>query len=600
MPHKTDSLKPLRKARHIGKFAVFDIESENWKDFRFCGFCNPKKEYIRWDSIEDTVKGILSHKHRNIPIYAHNLSFDGMFILDHITYNRPDLTVVPLASGSRLLELKIKDANGHKWRLRDSLSILPSSLMKLTHDFNVEHKKMKESEAGMLSNPEYNRNDCLGLYEVLDKYLNSLNREVGLTISQTSMMNYRAHYQKQPVMSMRGYEKYARTAYHGARTEIYRYNFDMDKKLYYFDVNSLYPYCMREFEYPFGKWSFTSPDISLCGFSYAKFDDSVYFPIVPQKVGGKTMFLNGMKEGWFTNQELRYVESLGLERMDVLRTVASDQSGSIFREFVDDTYSKRLAARGEGNSALAYALKIILNSNYGKWGERRERYRTVFNPEEIVEGMNVIHLGGGKVLYQTLEPSKAPHIIPSISAFVTAYARIHMHKLKMRFAPDEIYYEDTDSLIVDNRRFSDSKELGQLKLEHTIHNFMCLLPKLYYFTDEDDNPRITSKGVRLRGETDMPMFRDYIAGKPVEESRGIETFRRAVISSRSRSEDTLLFRKTMSRSIKSYYDKRRIEPYTDTDFICRPFGVSDDRSANEKPFADVKERMLLSIDRIMK
>jgi hypothetical protein len=56
----------------------------------------------------------------------------------------------------------------------------------------------------------------------------------------------------------------------------------------------------------------------------------------------------------------------------------------------------------------------------------------------------------------------------------------------------------------------------------------------------------------------------------------------------------------MSRSIKSYYDKRRIEPYTDTDFICRPFGVSDDRSANEKPFADVKERMLLSIDRIMK
>ena len=79
-----------------------------------------------------------------------------------------------------------------------------------------------------------------------------------------------------------------------------------------------------------------------------------------------------------------------------------------------------------------------------------------------------------------------------ISAAVTAYARIHITKLKMYILSKggKLYYSDTDSIVTDYKlpnEFVDSQELGKLELEYNILEGIFISNKLYAIeTDQKD------------------------------------------------------------------------------------------------------------------
>lgn len=602
---KSDYLNILKSARRIKRFLTFDIESEKWKDFKLCGFYDGK-EYQKFDDIDDTVDFILNPKHRNVLQFAHFMGkFDGMFILDNLFFHRTGYTVTPIVNAGRILEIKIKDKHGNVWKIRDSYSLLPSSLYNLTHNFNVEHKKFKETEKGMLDNPEYNKYDCMGLYEVLQKFFEANDYQVGLTLSQTAMTRYRTSYQQKPIRCVREHEDIIRNAYFGGRVEIYRYNFDMAKDFYIYDMNSLYPFCLREFEYPYGEFNFCSPDISKEGFSYATVVDDPYFPFFPQRIEKKMMFLKGKKTGWHTNQELRYYENIALDKSDVEvhKTLACEQSDHIFRGFIDDYYKKRMEAKSSGNKVLDYACKIIMNSFYGKFAQRRDKSTTILNPEYIEDGMLAEMIGYNNFIYKKVDYNDSSHIIPSIAAFVTAYARMHMHKAMMRCDPKGIYYQDTDSLIVDHPYFEHSTALGHMKLEDKINNFKVLLPKVYSYTTDEGKHEYRAKGLHLNTalgyEKIDEIFNRYIAGDTIYNEDGIETFVRSLKMARKKGLDTILFNKSHSKSMVGYYDKRRIEPCDlDGGYICPPFLVDEKRDNNAQFFRDVKDRYMTILNSV--
>ena len=137
------TLMPLLKPRLVKPFFTFDIEAENWKDFRLCGIYDGK-DYLRFTSMDELADFMFSKPRRDMIGYAHNLAYDGMFILDHILNVRTDLSAKPIINGSKILSISVSDRNKHKWILRDSLSLLPESLKKLTEDFDVPHKKLDE------------------------------------------------------------------------------------------------------------------------------------------------------------------------------------------------------------------------------------------------------------------------------------------------------------------------------------------------------------------------------------------------------------------------------------------------------------------------
>jgi hypothetical protein len=352
-------LQPLKKFPNPKEIVTFDIEATKWKDFAIAGVYDGK-DYSKFASVAELLKFLLQRKFAGKLIFAHVLKYDGEFILDFLSRNR-DFSFTPIINGGKLLEIKIRDIHKHVWRFRDSYSLLPASLKDLTKSFDVEHKKLDEDEKGMLTNPEYNRNDCMGLYEVLLKFRAINGGFFGMTISQTALSIFRMRYQKFPIRTVREVEPILRKAFYGGRTEIFKYNLNMDKRFYYYDVTSLYPSVMRDFEYPYGEFKLVPPDVDKCGFSYAVADDTCYFPVLPQRIGGKMMFLQGKKEGWYSNQELKHTANTSYGGVEIKSTLACDDFDYLFRDFVDDMFKIRQEAKANGNSALDYTQKILLN-----------------------------------------------------------------------------------------------------------------------------------------------------------------------------------------------------------------------------------------------
>jgi len=589
-------LKPLKNKKPILGFCTFDIEAENWKDFRLLGLYDGQK-YQRFEDFGQAMRAILGRETRNKILYAHNLSYDGMFILDYILNERPELQCVPVLNGSKLISIDVRgksSGGGEKWRFRDSFSILPTSLKALTKSFNVEHQKIDEdSVKGMIANYDYNRNDCMGLYEVLVKFFGLLGGKVGMTISQTSLINFREKFQIRDISSVFKYEKQIRDAYYGGRTEIFRFNDDMEKKFYYFDINSLYPYCLSEFEYPFGRFGFTFPDIDKFGFSLAKVDDDLYYPLLPERVDDKMLFRRGIKTGWYSNQELKRMENLGCD-VDVMATLATDDHGPVFEGFIKNWYEKRLKAKSDNNDALQFVCKLMMNSFYGKFAQDRIKFMTIIHPDRICEGMNAVKVGN-HVLYQTRQFSKASFIIPSISAMTTSYARLLMHERFIK-AGNHLFYTDTDSCILDRNLFEHCRDMGGMKLEEEITGLNIVLPKVYFYKDIDGGFHVKAKGIPL--SPNLPaterkrILMSFLNKEQISNNAGLWSFKKSLVKSRTTGLSTILFRKEMTRTLQSYYDKRRIED----DLSCSPFGIGDDRSVNQGKFAEILEMAKKSLD----
>jgi hypothetical protein len=594
-------LQPLKKFPNPKEIVTFDIEATEWKNFAIAGVYDGK-DYSKFGSVGDLLKFLLQRKFAGKLIFAHVLKYDGQFILDFLSRNR-DYSFTPIINGGKLLEIKVRDKRKHVWRFRDSYSLLPSSLKDLTKSFDVEHKKLDEDEKGMLTNPEYNKNDCMGLYEVLLKFRAINGGFFGMTISQTSLAIFRMRYQKFPIRTVREHEPIIRQAYHGGRTEIFKYNLDMGKRFYYYDISSLYPSCMRDFEYPYGEFKLVPPDIDKCGFSYAVADDTCYFPVLPQKIGGKMMFLQGRKEGWYSNQELKHVQNTTYGNVEIKSTLACDDFGYIFKEFVDDMYKIRQEAKASGNTALDYTQKIILNSNYGKWGQKRSKEQIVGNPQEdffIEEGM-IPDMVGSSSVYKKIVENDSPHIIPSLSAMITANSRLVMHRYLLGTKPEHIYYMDTDSLITDIPAFQAVNELGKFKLECEMTEFLAVLPKVYHFRYPSGRRCLKAKGLHLNykasDDVNVGCFKEFISGHEVIDDRGIEGFKRSCQLQKKTGDNTLLFNKAMKKNMHSYYDKRRLVPDADLDMACEPFKVGEDRSVNEAPFKELLQRTLMCLNR---
>lgn len=72
----------------------------------------------------------------------------------------------------------------------------------------------------------------------------------------------------------------------------------------------------------------------------------------------------------------------------------------------------------------------------------------------------------------------------AITAVVTAYARIHMSKLKLYILSKSgsIYYTDTNSIVTNielDEHLVDKNELGKLKLEHKVKKGIFITNKTY-------------------------------------------------------------------------------------------------------------------------
>lgn len=304
--------------------------------------------------------------------------------------------------------------------------------------------------------------------------------------------------------------------YYGGHADTYK---PYGQNIYYYDVNSLYPYVMKTFAMPGGKpvWHGNLEGLELddmFGFieAYVVCPTTITRPFLPYKKQNNTLlFPTGKFWGVYYSEELKYARDLGYQIIP-LRGYLFEEMISPFESFVSDLFASRQEAKKSGDDAMAYVYKILMNSLYGRLGINPESTITEVCKKEryeyLIQNSNFI---SGDMLsdhyYMVSYNSKTGHVdnssdwnLPTntavqISAAITACARIHMYQYISR--PD-CYYTDTDSAILGNPLPEDeisSMELGKLKQEHIVKNAYFLAPKSYTLLTPTGDIIIKHKGL---------------------------------------------------------------------------------------------------------
>jgi hypothetical protein len=543
-------------------FQVVDLEARNWIDFIVGGYFDGKNYFEFRDLTEFT--DYINESKKSLNIYAHfGGGYDFLFILNNLLENKIEVTQI-IPRGSMILSISIKGKyKTHK--LRDSCAILPFGLKKLTDNFDVETKK---GEYDHSLNRGYNqelcdylKDDCLGLYQVLQKYFNSpLIRKAGAsaTIASQAQKILRTYLKAEIHSLSHEVNEFCRLACIGGRTEIFK---PLGKDLREYDANSLYPKAMRDNYYPVGKPIGTRKlKRKKLGIYHVKVfaPDNLHIPIVAVKKDKKLLFPLGEFETHITSVELEYAEKFGY-KFEVIEGYYWNKKEKLFTEFITDLYRQRLEA-GKG-SVLEIICKLIMNSSSGKFNIKVDRENLVFDAEFGETPFRTIKNKLGNIEIFTKKVTLNTFVHSGISAFILAYARIHMMDFIQPIAHN-VYYTDTDSIFTDVD-LDSSTELGALKLERKYDEACFLLPKTY-IAQNNEYKKVVMKGfdsrkVKVLSLNDFKMALNGESILQVKHDKKIAKFKTAL-----QKNTLLLLKDEFTKQINSGYTKRTIDLLNNT------------------------------------
>jgi hypothetical protein len=490
---------------------------------------------------------LMKRKYHKYKVFLHNFShFDGIFLL-RILSSLSD-NIKPIIRDGRIIDLKFTfSSNNYVLNFRDSFLLLPSSLDKLTKNFNVSNKTIfpylfvndKNIELNYIgkvpsfdkfsniSIEQYNsycnsiideswdlkkesikycEQDVKSLYQVLDKFSDRIFMLFRIdilkypTLSSLAFAIYRSNFLRKdvkiPLIKGELFNFFKR-GYTGGSVDVYK---PYGKNIYRYDVNSLYPYVMKNEVMPVGNPTYFEGDITkLENKPFGIFEVEVEAPkkldapILQLRfrtnTGIKTLSPLGRWKGVYLSAEIYNAIKFGYT-FKILRGYTFDQD-YIFTEFVDNLYQLKL--NSNKNSPDYTIAKLILNSLYGRLGmnPEMEKHKIVTKNKQIFKFYNkynitnIIDLNNGKELISFFDDinnnnDKSLNISIPISLAVTAYSRIFMSQFKNN--PEYIlYYSDTDSLDINKTLATEfvGNELGKLKLEHIFDEAVFLSPKVY-------------------------------------------------------------------------------------------------------------------------
>ena len=565
------SLNPLpeKQKNEQKRFAVVDIESANWKDFLVLGYYDGES-FETFENPENFIKYLKNGE--NIPreIYAHfGGIFDFLFILQFALDTKELISIhdcIPRGSGFLCFSLSFIGKDGIPTKtfvFRDSSALLPFSLKKLTETFAPEFLK-KELDVTNLKKVtpeliEYLEYDCKGLWHGITNFAESeLIKKYGLktTMASQALQIFRG-FIEEPIPSLpKGIDDFVRKSYAGGRTEIFKPLFKGPGKLSVFDVNSLYPHVMRDNDFPTKylrrtksynsktqKFAFVSCRVEV--------PKNSPFPILWTRMEktDKFIFPVGRFSGTWPSCELEYAKKHGAKILEVFEVAEFCNGGKIFKDYISKLYKIRLDSKSEVEKTIA---KLAMNSLYGRMGLNTEREGIKLDDGSFgVTPFCKIESKNGPVGFVKFETELETFTNPAISSWVTALARIHMHKLASpKF--DSLYYMDTDSLFTSSD-YSSSKNLGDLKFEYSTSRACFVLPKTY-ITDS----KTVMKGFENKnlGHLSFDDFANCLDGELRLSQTKKESLAR--MKSAMRKGSFLVVNAKSTRQLRSKYDKRTL------------------------------------------
>jgi DNA polymerase type B, organellar and viral. len=313
-----------------------------------------------------------------------------------------------------------------------------------------------------------------------------------------------------------------REAYYGGRTEAFKLGKIRDSTVYVLDVNSMYPAVMKSYLYPYKLYAYRE-NLSTSGLRQVIKDYLVCamvkirtaVPSFPCRIKNRLIFPVGEFITALATPELEIAFSEGC--VEEVYRVALYRAGRIFADYVDFFYNARLEAKAQGNRVNDMLFKLMLNSLYGKFGEKAgdwevegptdyqgAGYERVFS---LTTGKWTTYKWLGGVMLFKQEEKEGYDSFPGIAAHVTSYARRKLWEYIQQAGLDNVYYCDTDSLFVSQaglenlNRFIDPERLGYLKMEKELHNLIIYGPKDYVSDKGEKHKGIPKSAVKIGNNT---------------------------------------------------------------------------------------------------
>ena len=281
----------------------------------------------------------------------------------------------------------------------------------------------------------------------------------------------------------------------GGAVDVYK---PYGKNIYRYDVNSLYPFIMKNFPMPVNKPIFMEGDLSefnLNQFAFMEVEvqapKNLNIPFLQTRIINKkgsqiTVSPLGNWTGIYTSNEIKKAMELGYN-FKFLRAVIFETE-NIFNDFVDYFYN--IKKNSDKNTSEYTISKFILNSLSGRFALEPYLEKHIITDNSNLLDLatkfsinNVIKLGKDKILVSYIldkdnyNKFNNSNISIPISANITANARIWMYQFKN----EDLFYSDTDS--IDTSRLLNPKfiglELGKMKLEYIFKEAIYLAPKAY-------------------------------------------------------------------------------------------------------------------------
>jgi hypothetical protein len=322
--------------------------------------------------------------------------------------------------------------------------------------------------------------------------------------------------------------KHERDAYKGGRTEVFKKHFKVNHKkssdrLYYFDINSAYPAGMTQMmPYKYQQTCVRKEtkmkleEIVDYHLYYIKSiyvgSDPFFIPNLLYRTESKNIIATkNTPYSWHWGNEVK--EAI-LNKCDIYNTkVVKYEGHTVFKEFSEYFYESRLKVK-KTNIALSQFYKSVLNSQYGKYGQKCfNKSAIVKNNDELKKILknDITKLVSFEYLddFMLIEYKEEAQEYKSIgqlarfSSYIASTSRCKLSDMMRDVGHNNVYYCDTDSVFtskIPSKRFLDNKILGKWKeeTETPIIEAVFLAPKVYYYTCEDEYVGKACKGINKK------------------------------------------------------------------------------------------------------
>lgn len=494
---------------------TFDLETDPFVRDRLpeaflAGIWDGRKYTYFWgdDCIDSMMRYLAS-----IPpaiIYIHNGGrFDVYHFIHYILGH--EMKII----NNRIVVCKIRASGGYH-EIRDSYAIIPEKLANYKKDdidYNWMEKKVRNKHKDVII--DYHKNDCVYLHELVTGFRKTFGDK--LTIGSAAMTQLKKT-QKFDILSDSQSDYIRQNYYYGGRTEKFVTG-HVTGNFRVYDVNSMYPYVMRNFRHPISssyyidnKISDDTFFVSVKGFSRGAF---------PERIKNEGLrFYHRHSTYHVSIYEYQAAIECGMFDCDEIVQTVNFTLSCTFEPFVDKFYGMRMEAKQNGDKLGSLFYKLILNSSYGKFAQNPEEYfdYRLTNSEVnlIDQGWEPISLDEvseveGYIFWRRRPETPGTYYNVATGASITGAARSvllrGLHKAKRAI------YCDTDSIICESLDcFIDENRLGAWKVEGAVTDAYIVARKTYLLENAGQIVKVKSKGAHITADE----MKRVCAGETVE------------------------------------------------------------------------------------